>query len=145
MFVTTDWIAKRYEERERRAWLKRTISQCAPALYNQLWDAIVVCIGEAQKHKETIITNGEPLARKAYLSVLPLKGQSFSPPRELGIFLRDDSIHAKIGVKSVMFEVGLDQDNIGLLLLDGTPISVNDAAEKIMDSYLFPDLADEED
>jgi hypothetical protein len=134
------WIEGRISDLE--AWQSRnaTIRAHAVEIYEALWGEIAEHVKEAAQKGFQASTNGAPRKRNVSLEKENKRGECW----ELQIMLVDakDRIRAKGDRGNVDFFLDLDicPDGVVCLKLDGSRLSIEDAAIRILDPFLFPQL-----
>jgi hypothetical protein len=130
------WIDKRLAEQEAEATRSALIDQSAERVYDDLWQAVMRCVMEANNKGFTLATNGSPHQR---IVTLTSKDRT-TKKRQLQLTLHRDIRLIKIrGVESLS-ELSLDlcPDRVVCLKLNGKQVTYDEAAEAILDPFLFP-------
>lgn len=137
MSFIDDRLAER-KELERR---NNLIDEHAIPIYEALWKKIAEHVKEAHEKGLPVLTNGSLQNRIVRMSVDPAPHQSGRRPDEFRLVLKNDRISAR-GDRGLNLEFTLDVCPDGLVCLkaQGMEISVEEAAIRILDPFLFPDL-----
>jgi hypothetical protein len=132
------WIDTRMADLE--AWRKRnsTIRAHAADIYEALWKEIVEHLDEAKQKGFPLSTNGASRKRVVSLEKDNKPGQHW----ELDVILVDpkDRIRAKGDRVDLFLDLDICPDGVVCLKLDGKQISLEEAAIRILDPFLFPQL-----
>lgn len=129
------WIEDRIAESSRAEEAEKLILQHAVSVYENLWDQLKQLIEEAKKYKFAIVTNGSPENREVKLT-------TSTTSRVFHVFLsKDRRTITATGNVDVLFGVGVCPDGVVCLTFKGEPISIQLAAEKVLDRLIFPNLA----
>ena len=127
------WIVERLEQRAASKERDRLIAASAERMFGELWLTMAGFIEEAQQRGIEIFTNGMPLERVVTLTV---------PPRTLTVTLKKDqqmiAIRGVEGIYKLTFDVC--PDHVVCLKLSGEPKSYSEAAQAILDPFLFPEF-----
>lgn len=137
------WLEKRITEAQALKQRDALIRSSAPAIYRSLWTELTLIVEDAKNRSFPIFTNGEAHSRLIKLSQdPPTGGDGIGRPKELRIVLEKDRqriVASGAGVK-VILDLDVCSDGVVCLKLGGDQIHLEDAAEKIMDPFLFPEL-----
>lgn len=133
------WFERRLADLEAHKQRLARIKQHAPAIYDQVWDEVVLYIAEARTKGWAVETNGAPRKR-----AVMLQKQNKSGDWLLEVILPDGKERIRVkGDHGIDFYIDLEvcpEDDVVCLTLDGSRISVEQAAEAILDPFLFPQL-----
>ncbi len=141
-FSQMSWLDERFAEAEALEARNRLIEQHAGGVYESLWEQVKLFIDEGRRHSMEILTNGSPFDRIVTVPVTPSPAQRGKSPKQLHIELAKDkhSITATGAAPEICLEIGVCDDGVVCLKSDGAPISIEAAATKILDPFLFPQL-----
>jgi hypothetical protein len=132
-----NWIVERLEQRAAAQERARLIDASAERVFGEFWQAVAVFVDEAQQSGMKVATNGTPLER---VVILDKSGRN---PQTLTVALAKDQ--KKIAIRGVNDIYGLAfdvcPDNVVCLKLDGAAVSYREAAQAILDRFLFPELS----
>lgn len=133
------WFERRLADLEAHKQRLARIKQHAPAIYDQVWAEVVAHIAEAKSKGWAVDTNGSPRRR-----AVMLQKQNKSGDWLLEVILPEgkDRIRVK-GDLGIDFYINLEvcpEDDVVCLTLDGSRISIEHAAEAILDPFLFSQL-----
>ncbi len=132
------WFERRLADLEAHKQRLALIKQNAPAIYEQVWTEVVGHVKEAKSKGWPVDTNGEPRKR-----AVMLQKQNKSGDWLLKVILADGKERIRVkGDHGIDFHFALDvcEDGVVCLKLDGSCISVESAAEAILDPFLFPQI-----
>jgi hypothetical protein len=137
------WIDKRLAEREATRVHNLSIDQSAERVYAELWDAIKKCVTEAANKGFDVSTNGSPHHR----AVSVLTGTPRGDRKELVLTLKRESHKILVAGIDPAPELMLDlrADNVACLKLNGKQVTYDEAAQAILDPFLFPPPPTDED
>lgn len=132
------WIDRRIADLEALKTRRSMIREHALEIYEALWKEITEHLAEAKAKGFPVSTNGAPRKRLISLLKQNLSGDSF----ELEVSLVDgkDRIRASGDRVDLFLDLDLCPDNVVCLKLAGRQISIEDAAIRILDPFLFPQL-----
>jgi len=132
------WIERRMADLEEFRKRKSAIRERAVDIYEALWKEITGHVEEAERKGFAISTNGALRKRSVLLEKKNKPGQFF----ELEIILVDakDRIRATGDRVDFFLDLDLCPDGVVCLKLTGNQISVEDAAIRVLDPFLFPEL-----
>jgi ribosomal protein L1 len=135
--LKVSWIDERVAQLAELQRRNSLINDQAEKLYEALWTELVEFIKEARQKGFKVSTNGAQFRRTV---ILP---ETIPMTRKVDIVLADDkhSISAKGHGMDVYLELSLDSDNIVFLSVDANKVSTREAAIKILDPLLFPELS----
>ena len=136
------WIDRRLAEKEAARVRHLSIDQASERIYAELWQAVGKCVDEANNKGFTLERNGSPHERTVVLLIPPSAGRRHSPParRELTLVLKRSSEEIVVKGLSAPPKLTLDlcPDNVACLKLDGNQVNYDDAAQAILNPFLFP-------
>ena len=138
------WMDARMAQQREIAARKRLISEHAAATFEALWEKLKEQIAEAKSRDFPIFTNGSPQIRTVGIPVSPAAGETSRSADSFTLSLdKAEGCILASGDRGVDFRFHLDvcPDNVVCLKWQGAPISIDDAAVKLLDRFLFPDLA----
>jgi len=132
------WIESRIADLNALQERNAVIRQHAVLIYDTLWAAVMEHIEEAKKRDFALSTNGALQKRIVKLAKQNLSGDHF----EFELALVDSKTRIRAQGDRVNFMLDLDvcQDGVVCLKVDREPISVEQAATRILDPFLFPQL-----
>lgn len=133
---------KMFEEHENQvAERRRLISEQAEKTYGSLWDEIKNVLKEFESRGLPSYTNGSPLERIVRRSGKIKLGKSSQSAYEIQVCLSVDRQSISVtGDVQLRLQFDLCEDDVLCMKLLGEPISLRDAANKILDQFYFPEL-----
>ena len=136
------WLDDRKAETVELERRKSLILAEAEGIYESLWKQINEFINEAKGKGFSVDTNGSPLKRVVSLLVNPQTDQRWSQAETLHVELAQDrrSITATGRGGHLHMDIDIRDDNVVFLKIDGKAVAMRDAAIKILDRFLFPQL-----
>src|SRR5580700_6327353 len=141
------WIDKRLAEKEAARVRHLSIDQSAERIYAELWQAIGRCVDEANNKGFTLERNGSPHERSVVRLIPPSAGRRHSSPtrKELSLVLKRASEEIVVNGLLAPPKLTLDlcPDNVACLKLDGNQVNYDEAAQAVLDPFLFPPLSGE--
>ena len=135
------WLDERMAESEAVRDKIRLISEQAETVYENLWREVKEISDEARTKGFTIKRNGSPYQRIMRLFRDP-QDQRSQNAEELGLALAPDKKTITATTPHTQFCFTLDTCDGGIvcLTIQGVKISVRDAAIRVVDRWLFPEL-----
>jgi hypothetical protein len=135
------WIDKRLAERETARVRHLSIDQSAERVYAELWEAVKKCVVEAANKGFDVSTNGSPHRRAVTVS----SGAPRGSRKELVLNLKRENHKILVTGIDPAPELMLDlgADNVACLKLNGKQVTYDEAAQAILDPFLFPPPTDE--
>jgi hypothetical protein len=134
------WLDERIQQAREREERSKSITNGAPDLYVSLWTEIVKIVEEAKRKRIPVFTNGTEIDRIVSFGAHDVY-ESRQPLRQIHLNLGKDKPSINVsGDISITFSVDLCPDNIVCLKEKDKQISTRDAAIRIMDQFLFPEL-----
>ncbi len=132
------WIERRMADVE--SWKRRNaaIREHALEIYEALWSEILGHVNEAKSKGFPISTNGAPRSRVVRLEKQNRSGDYFE--LEIALVAAKDRIRAHGDRVDLFLDLDVCDDGVVCLELNGTRISIEDAAIAILDPFLFPQL-----
>jgi hypothetical protein len=134
----TTWIERRMADVEAWRAKNASIREHAVTIYEALWNEILGHVNEAQQKGFPVSTNGEPRRRLVSLEKKQKHGDCWQ--FELILVDAKDRIHATGDRVEVMLDLDVCEDGVVCLKLAGSMILIEDAAKRILDPFLFPQL-----
>jgi hypothetical protein len=136
------WLEDRIAESAALQARSKYITDSAMEVYEFLWREIMQVIEDARKHKFPLFTDVSFDDRVISLSVDPGPPATHRNRDELHVRLAADkhSITAVGPRVNIVLNLDICEDGIVCLKSKGEHIAVKDAAIKILDCFLFPDL-----
>jgi hypothetical protein len=137
------WIDDRLSGREHERVRRLSIEQSAERIYGELWEAIKKCVDEASRKGFGLETNGSPHERTVVLSTN--SSRRTLSTRKLALALKKASQRILVTGIEPAPELVLDlcHDNVVCLKLNGKQVSYDEAAQAVLDPFLFPPPSEE--
>jgi hypothetical protein len=133
------WIDERIAERKALNARRKAIKEGAPAIYQALWDYIVDLLKEEAAASLGASSNGSPEDRVVSIPMTNPKGGD-RPELHIRLSRREPQITVSGPGINLTFKFERFEDDLVSLEIGDSKISIEDAARKILDPFLFPDL-----
>ena|ERR1700683_308792 len=132
------WIDDRLTQRRRRGNRDSLIASNAEKIYNELWHEVNGWIEAAQEKGIDLIPNGSPYER-----TITLPDPPHSEPRVLTLSLNKAAQLISVSGLKSNFQLKFDvcADNRVCLKRGESEILLHDAAQQILDPFIFPEFA----
>lgn len=126
------WLDDRLSEQEAFRARHDAIVESASKIYDALWEQISAFVQEAKGKGVKVATNGA-----AYDRVI----QTFQRS-DIHVRLAEDKLHiAVLGMEpKLRFDLDVRPDGVVCLVFEDNQLSITEAAIKILDAFLFPNL-----
>ena len=132
------WIESRMADLEALRQRNAIIREHAAAIYDALWGTIVEHLDEAKNKGFAVSTNGALQKRTVKLAKQNLSGDKFQ--FDLRLVDSKTQISAQGDRVKFMFDLDVCPDGVVCLKHERQVISVEDAAVRVLDPFLFPQL-----
>lgn len=128
-----EWLDRAYDTFSRYHRDTQAARNGAESVYQNLWARIVEVVNAANEKDMQLTTNGLPHSR---VVAMPLGREA---RREVVIALNQDEqlITVESDAGAMALQIGVDDTQVVCLLLNGKILSAEQAAQKIMEGFLF--------
>jgi hypothetical protein len=137
-----NWVDDAATESKRINDRKDAIAGSADKIYQNLWDEITRTIPQILSKGRDVGTNGTPLERMLWMSVIPRGHQTHTNRRECSITLSPnrDIIRASGGGVDLTLSIDVCKDGVVCLKHGNEELTLAKAAELILRPFAFHEL-----
>jgi hypothetical protein len=135
------WLDDRLAEETALRSRHAAITAEATKVYDALWEQIMEFIEEGRKKSINLLTNASPYERIVRSPVMPLSRESGHAAKELRLKLAKEKTSIVVsGAVRLQFDLDVGADGVVCLKIGSEPVSIERAAVKVLDPFIFPDL-----